>query len=235
MVGLKKEKEVSKADLLTAFYDIITPEKREKFDELAALRSNYVTVAVENLNQEHNASAVMRSCDCFGIRDLHIVEKNHQFTVQRDIAKGSKRWVKHHHYSDVKFPTSKCINSLKTQGYKVVAMTPHEQEVSIWDLPLDEPLAFFFGTEISGLSEQALSLADTHCVIPMYGFTESFNISVSAALTLQIIRSRLEERNDIDWLLNEDEQIDLKLHWCKQIVRNSDIVEREFIQRLQQH
>ncbi|MDX1652517.1 MAG: RNA methyltransferase [Brumimicrobium sp.] len=219
-------------ELLQELYKLITPAKIEKFDRIAAERTRHLTVAVENLFQEHNASAVMRSCDCFGIQDIHIIEKTNKFSVNREIAMGAGRWVDRHHYYDPLYPTTKCIGALKEMGYTVVATSPHSPDNSLKNLSLDKPIALLFGTERSGLSETALNLADVHVRIPMYGFTESFNISVSAAILMHTLRDRLEKEADFPWKLNDDEQVKLKIQWCKKIIRNSEIVEKGLLKRL---
>ncbi|PWH86899.1 TrmH family RNA methyltransferase [Brumimicrobium oceani] len=218
--------------LLKALYSIITPAKIEKFERIAAERTKHVTVAVENLYQEHNASAVMRSCDCFGIQDLHIIESDNVFNVNKDIALGAGQWVNDYHYTDKLYPTTNCIQSLKDRGYKIAATTPHTDAYTINTVPIDEPIAFLFGTEQTGLSEKALDLADYYVKIPMVGFTESFNISVSAALTINTIRTRLEAQSDLNWKLSHEEQTKLKIEWCKKIIKNSDNVVKDFMRRI---
>lgn len=218
--------------LLEELYKIITQDKVDKFERLAALRTRHLTVVVENLYQEHNASAVMRSCDCFGIQDIHIVEKGNKFSVNREIAMGAGKWVDNHHYTDKLYPTKKCISTLKEKGYRIIATTPHTNDVTINELDVSQPLALLFGTEQSGLSETALDMADEFVKIPMYGFTESFNISVSAALSMMTIRRKLEDQTDLNWLLSEKEQTELKIKWCKNIIKNPDIVERDLLRRL---
>jgi tRNA (guanosine-2'-O-)-methyltransferase len=220
-------------ELLAKFYSIIRPEKRAKFDRIAAERTRHIAFVVENIYQEHNASAVVRSADCFGFQDVHIIERTNRFEVNREISMGSAKWINHYHYHDPKFPTRKCLNELKQKGYKIIATTPHEENLTIHELPVEKPLALVFGTEKTGLSEIALAEADLHIRIPMYGFTESFNISVSAALCMQILREKLQNTKEIDWRLNEQEQIRLKLDWCKKIVHKSDAVEREFIRQIE--
>lgn len=219
--------------LLRALYQLITPEKIEKFERIASERTRHVTVVVENLFQEHNASAVIRSCDCFGIQDLHIIEKNNKFTVNRDIALGAGQWINHYHYSDRFTPTSNCISSLKEKGYKIAATTPHTDSYTVHNIPINEPVAFLFGTEQVGLSEKALELADYFVKIPMVGFTESFNISVSAALTIHSVRSRLEKQAEFDWRLSNVEQTQLKIEWCKNIIKNPEIVIKELTKRIE--
>lgn len=218
--------------ILDEFYQIITPNKVEMFDRIAAERTKYITVALENIFQEHNASAVLRSCDCFGLQKMHVIEKDFQYAVQRDIALGAGRWVDMFSYNIGDNPTDDCILNLQNQGYKIVATTPHTDAYTIHDLPLNEPMAFFFGTERRGLSQEVIDRADYCVKIPMYGFTESFNISVSAAIVLQTIRQRLES-SDLQWKLTEEEQVALKINWCKKILNGGPALEREFRNRIE--
>lgn len=217
--------------VLSELYKIITPNKREMFDRIAAQRTNYMTVVLENVFQEHNASAVLRSCDCFGIQNLHVIEKDNQYKVQRDIALGAGRWVDLYNYDQGLNPSIDCINKLKSRGYKIVATTPHTNDVTINDLSLNEPIALVFGTERRGISPEVMKMADEFVKIPMYGFTESFNISVSVAITLNVIRQRLEESN-INWKLSEDERVALKMKWCRKILRGGQELEDEIRRRL---
>ena len=218
--------------VLDEFYDLITPNKITLFDRIAAERTRYVTIALENIYQEHNASAVLRTCDCFGIQDLNVIEKDNQYQIQRDIALGSGRWVDIHNFNEEIDPTKRCINDLKNRGYQIVATTPHTDAYDVHNLPIDKPLAFFFGTERQGLSKEMMSEADLHVRIPMYGFTESFNISVSVAILLQTIRQRLE-LSDVSWKLPETEQIDLKIQWCEKILNGGEALSKEFRARYQ--
>ncbi len=218
--------------VLMEFYEIITSNKITLFDRIASERTRYLTIALENIYQEHNASAVLRTCDCFGIQDLQVIEKDNQYQIQRDIAMGSGRWVDLHNFSDELRPTETCISALKEQGYQIVATSPHADAYDVHDIPIDKPLAFFFGTEKDGLSEDMMNAADLHVRIPMYGFTESFNISVSVAILLQTIRQRLE-MSEHQWKLSEDEQIALKIQWCEKIVSGGEAVGKEFRLRYQ--
>lgn len=201
------------------------------YERISKERTKHLTVVLENIYQEHNASAVLRTCDCFGIQELHAIEKNNQYKVQRDIALGAGRWVDLYNYNLGESPTMDCINKLKQKGYKIVATTPHEKDVTIQELDLTQPIALVFGTERQGISQEILDSADEFVKIPMYGFTESFNISVSVALALNVLRDRLE-KSDLDWKLNEQEQTLLKIKWCKKILRSGNEMETEFRRRL---
>ncbi|MEY3236106.1 MAG: hypothetical protein RI883_207 [Bacteroidota bacterium] len=217
--------------VLNEFYSIISNSKQEMYDRIAAERTKHITVVLENIHQEHNASAVLRSCDCFGIQDLHVIEKNNQYKVQRDIALGAGRWVDLYNYDKGTQPSIDCIQKLKAKGYKIVATTPHTNDVTINDLNLDQPIALVFGTEHVGISPEIIEMADEFVKIPMFGFSESFNISVSVAISLNTIRHRLEN-SEINWKLSEKEQTLLKLKWCKKILRSGQEMEDEFRRRL---
>ncbi len=217
--------------VLNELYKIITPSKQEMFDRIAAERTNFLTVSLENVYQEHNASAVLRSCDCFGIQQLHVIEKDNQYKIQRDIALGAGRWVDMFNYDQGGNPTMDCINNLRSKGYRIVATSPHANEKTINDIDISQPMALIFGTERRGISDEVKAAADEFVSIPMYGFTESFNISVSVAITLNVLRQRLE-KSSVDWKLTEEEQILLKLKWCRKILRGGQELEDEIRRRL---
>ncbi|MCE3295915.1 MAG: tRNA/rRNA methyltransferase (SpoU) [Crocinitomicaceae bacterium] len=200
------------------------------FDRIAAQRTRHLTVVLENVFQEHNASAVLRSCDCFGIQELHVIEKDNQYKVQRDIALGAGRWVDMYNYNLGSEVTQDCVSKLRGKGYKIVATSPHAEK-TLHDLDLSRPMAFVFGTERRGISPEAAELSDELVKIPMYGFTESFNISVSVALVLNTIRTRLEQ-SALQWKLSEEEVIDLKIKWCKKILNGGEALEKHFYEKI---
>ncbi len=216
--------------VLEGFYEIISEHKIELFNRVASERTKHITLGIENIFQEHNASAVLRTCDCFGIQDLHVIEKNNEFAINRDIALGAGRWIDVYNYGSEN-PSEECMKYLKNKGYKIVATTPHTDSYTINDIPLEQPLAFFFGTEQEGLSTSVLKNADYTVKIPMFGFTESFNISVSVAILLNTLRKRLED-SKIEWKLSELEQTILKIEWCKKILKSGDALENEFKKQL---
>ncbi len=216
--------------LLEEFYKLIPEEKGKLFDTVAAERTRHLTVALEEIYQEHNASAILRTCDCFGVQELHVIEKDNQYRVQRDIARGAGQWVDMFNYNLGSAPLSDCMNSLRNRGYKLVALTP-DAELDIYSIPMEEPLALFFGTEWEGISDEVREHTDYQIKIPMVGFTESFNVSVSAALTLQALRERLKN-SEIDWRLTEEEQTLVKIRWCQKYMKNGTVVRNELERRI---
>lgn len=215
--------------ILAKFYEVISESKQEMFDRIAADRTNYVTVVMENIMKDHNASAVLRTCDCFGIQNLHTIQKGVQYEIQREIARGAGNWVDLNSY-DGENPVKTCLDSLKSQGYKIVTTSPHAEK-TINDIDLDQPMAIVLGTEWHGVSQEAIDASDELVSIPMYGFTESFNVSVSAAIILNVLRYRLNQQ-DFEWKLNHDEQTAIKIKWCEKIVKEGEKVTREFERRI---
>ena len=225
--------EQTELHLLEELYQVITPSKVELFERIAPMRTRHLTVVLENIYQEHNASAVLRSCESFGIQDLHIIEKDNQYKVQRDIARGAGRWVDMYNYNLGEQPTLDCLTKLKQKGYQIIATTPHARGYTIGDLPIDKPMALVFGTERRGISQQVIDHADAFVTIPMYGFTESFNISVSAAICMHTLRSRLEN-SAIEWKISPEELLTLKIRWCSKIIPRGHLVVPEIRRRLEE-
>lgn len=207
--------------------NFITEKRFDRFLEVLQERTRYITLVLEDVFQGHNASAVLRSCDCFGIQDVHFIENRNEFKTNEEVSMGAAQWLNIYRYREKeKNNTETCYRLLKERGYKIVATSPHYQSVSIRELKIDKPLAIVFGAEKEGLSEYALKNADEYVYIPMYGFTESFNISVSAALCMYELTNRLRA-SDIHYHLSEDEKNELLLQWLKNSIKDADkILER---------
>jgi len=195
----------------------LSPQRLERFREILALRTRYITVALEDVYQMHNASAVIRSCDIFGIQDAHLIEARFGRRLDRKIAMGAQKWVDIHRYDT----TESCIHTLRSRGYRIVATRPHGTSQTPGQLPLDRPIALFFGTEKEGLSEQVLGQADAAVSIPMVGFTESLNISVAAAILLYELSNRLRQ-SGVAWGLSQPEILEKRFDWAFKSVRSAE-------------
>ncbi len=217
-------------ELIDYLSQFISETRRAKFDEVLNFRTRHITIVLEDLYQPHNASAVLRSCDIFGIQDIHIIENKHAYTLNKDIAMGSPKWLNLYKYRKEENNTLTCINELKEKGYRIVATSPNENVCSIDDLTIGNPVALFFGTELTGISETVVEHADEFVKIPMYGFTESFNISVSAALCLRSLTEKLH-KIPINWHLNELEKEELLLKWLRNSIRKVELIEKDFIEK----
>jgi len=218
----------TKRKLVEYLYGYITPERRRKIAEVAANRTRYLTVALEDIYQPQNASAVVRTCDCFGVQDVHIIENRNKYTINPDVTLGAQKWVSLIRYNKPDHNnTEDCIEALRRAGYRIVATTPREGACLLHEFPIEGKMALLFGTEETGLSDYALEHADEFLKIPMYGFTQSFNISVSAALCIHHIITKLRA-SQIDWRLSEEELLDLKLEWLRKQLRRAPLLEEEF-------
>lgn len=217
-------------DLIDHLSGFITENRLSLFRKVLGERSRYLTVLLEDIYQSQNASAVLRTCDCTGIQDVHIVEQQNEYEINRDVALGSNQWLSLHYYNEGSDNIFSAVQALKKQGYRIVATSPHKEGVTPESFDLDKgKAALLFGTELNGLTERALELADEFIQIPMVGFTESYNISVSAALALYSLRKRMES-SLLDWKISEDEQNELLLNWLRNSIKMSGQIETKFIQ-----
>lgn len=215
------------AYVLQEFYKIITPNKVNMFERIAPQRSKHIVVGLENIQQDHNASAIMRTMDCLGFQELHLIEKNNNYQFQRDIALGAARWLDVMQHQQEPEPVLDSIAHLRQKGYQIIATSPHIKASTPQNIDLTQPIALFFGAEKHGISEELSANADAFLHIPMYGFTESFNLSVSAALVLSALRTRLEA-SSIDWLLSPERQTELKISWCERILNGGPQLAQKF-------
>jgi tRNA (guanosine-2'-O-)-methyltransferase len=216
-------------DTITYLQSFVTEHKQALIEEILPKRTRHLCLVLEDIFQPHNASAVLRSAECFGVQDVHIIENKNQYRVNPKIALGASKWISMSRYNEpLHNNTVDCIQKLKADGYRIVATSPHERGYELHDFPVDQKMALMFGTEKDGLSQTALDMADDFVMIPMYGFTESFNISVSAALSVFHIVNKIHH-SDIAWQLSEAEKLEVKLAWYKQIVKQSDVVIDEYL------
>jgi len=216
----------NKTALIEQLLAYVTENKREKMHTVLENRTRYITVVLEDLFQEHNASAALRTCDIFGIQDVHVVEAQYKFRPNSAIAMGSSKWVDVHRHTAI----TDAITKLKQDGYRIVATSPHRQSYALSDLPLDQKTALIFGSEQTGLSQEALEMADMYVKIPMYGFVESFNVSVSVALCLYDIIHRLHS-SSYSWQLSEEEKQDIMLAWIRKISPTAAALEKQLIKK----
>lgn len=221
----------SDKDLLAYLSGFITEERNSVLDRVLHERTNYITIALENIFQPQNASAVMRSVDCFGLQDVHVIENSNNFEVDTEVAMGSTKWLNMHRYNEGDNNTMEAIKKIRAEGYRIVATTPHEGDTNLEDFDLNKgKVALFFGTELTGISDTIRNEADEFLKIPMYGFTESFNISVSASIILHHLTLKLRQSN-IDWRLSEEDKIATKLEWLRRCIKSAPLIEQEYYEK----
>ena len=209
----------------------VTQNKRDLIREVLRGRTRWVTIVLEDIYQAQNASAALRTSELMGLQDIYIVENRNPYNVNPDVVLGSTKWLDLHQFNEVEgLNTPACLAHLREKGYKLAATSPKPGGLSPDQLPVDEPIAFLFGTEETGLTDTAMRAADYHVRLPMFGFTESYNISVSVAITLAGFLPKLRA-SQAPWQLSASEQQALMLDWYRKIVDRSEIIEREFYKR----
>ncbi len=217
-----------KTKLIQYLSGFVTEARLKRFEEVLVNRTRHIAIGLENIYQPHNASAVLRSCDCFGIQDVHIIENTNKYTYNPDISLGSEKWLTLNRYNEGEKSLDTCINSLKSKGYTIAVTSLHKDSYNIENLPLNNKTALFFGTEMRGATTELESKADMFVKIPMLGFTESFNISVAAALSMYAISSRLR-KEEIPWQLSEADKQELRLQWLRNTIPKVELLEKDFM------
>jgi tRNA (guanosine-2'-O-)-methyltransferase len=214
--------------LLTYLEGFVTDKRKNLFRNILQDRTRHFTVVLEDIYQQHNASAVIRSCDIFGIQDVHVIENKYKSKVSRHIAKGSQKWLTFNRYNEDKNNTIDCLENLKSKGYQVIATTPHNDSCVLHDFDITKKSAFVFGVEKAGVSDDVMKNADGFLKIPMVGFTESLNISVAAAIVLENLSHKLRN-STLDWALTVEEQQILYASWIEKTIKNVDEIKERFI------
>ncbi|MCB1139996.1 MAG: RNA methyltransferase [Leptospiraceae bacterium] len=228
----------SAAELVEYLEGFLTGARKERIREILGQRTRYITPVLEDLVDPHNSSACLRSAEACGLQDVHIIENRHAFQVKSGVSMGSAHWLTLRRYraeiaesaeiaSIRASATERCFATLREEGYIIYATTPHRSSISLPEMDLSRPAAIVFGSEKDGISAYARENAD-HCLqIPMYGFTESFNISVCAAITLYSLSQKLRQ-SEIPWQLSESQKQHIRLQWARHSLKRSDLLEANF-------
>ena len=213
---------------LTQYLEGFVSERRlGRLKEVLEARTNHLTLVLEDVYQTHNFSAVLRSADIFGIQSTNFIENRNKYKISEDVSMGSTQWLTLNRYQNHDNNTRACLTDLKVKGYKIVATSLHKNSVSLQELDISKPVALVFGTELTGISSDVEEMADEFVKLPMYGFTESFNISVCAALCMYELSTRLrKEVPDFELTVSEKEEI--YIEWLKASVKKHDLIIKEF-------
>ncbi len=216
--------------LLNHLGQFISDHKKELVDAVLKQRTRHITVVLDDIHNSQNASAAIRTCECFGIQDIHIVEGVIPYKVNPYVLKGSKKWLDLKKYSS-SANGPRWYTQLKESGYRIVATAPSAKAISIHEVDVKEKIAVVFGNELHGVSDETLHNADVCVSIPMVGFTESFNISASVAICLSTWITKIKELR-LEVGLSREEMEKIKLDWFRAIVKRSDLIETEFLRSI---
>lgn len=217
----------NKQALTTYLEGFVSDRRKARLKEVLAERTRHMVMVLEDVYQAHNASAVLRSCDCFGVQDVHFIENRNKYKISEDVAMGSHQWLSLHRHTSQEHNTLSCLSGLRQKGYRIVATTPHHHARPLSAFDVSTPFALVMGTELTGISQDVLDVADEFVMIPMYGFTESFNVSVCAALCMYDLTSRIRRLPD-GYGLSEAEKEDIYVDWLKASIKKSDLVVKAF-------
>ena len=216
-------------NLIQYLKTFVVDKRKELFEEKIQQRTKHITVVLENIFQGRNISASIRSADCFGIQDVHIIENDNIFNADPGVSMGAEKWITITKHNQQKNNSINAIKKLKSEGYQIVATTPHNTDCNLFDLDISkQKIALIFGAEVKGCSKEALALADKTMNIPMYGFTESFNLSVSVSLCLQHLTYKLRNA-DFNWQMTKNEQDKTMLQWLRNSIKISKEIEEKYL------
>lgn len=214
----------------------ITPERGAKMRRVVENRTRKIAIVLEDIFQPHNAAAVLRSCDAFGLQQVFTIENRHKLKISHNVDMGSSKWLdierfvsprarkfrvnepREHAMSQASQENiHRALGEVKSRGYKLVAATLREGAGRMDDVPLSSPIALMIGTELSGLSDICHEAADYTFSLPMMGFCQSLNLSVFSAICLNALTSRLRAQGDT-WKLSQLERKELLLNWLKKSI-----------------
>lgn len=214
--------------LISYLSGFVNEERQQLLKRILADRTRYITVVLEDIYYPQNASAVLRTCECLGIQELHIIENKNSYQLNPDVVRGASKWIELVRYKGER-QTGSCIEMLKKQDYRIAAMMPDDRSIDLEDLPVDRKLALCFGTEETGLSREFIDNADYRVRIPMHGFTQSYNLSVSAGITLYSVTGRLRN-SGCDWMLDANDRASLYIDWLVKSTPNGEILMKRFLE-----
>jgi tRNA (guanosine-2'-O-)-methyltransferase len=221
-----------KKELSAYLSGFISDTRKKRFEEVLSHRTDHLRVVLENVYQDHNASAVLRSCESFGIQHVHFIENRNALRISDDVSMGSHKWLSIHRHNQKETNTVEALRHLKSLGYRIVATTPHKNDCTVDMLPVDKKLAIVFGTELTGITQDVLDEADEFVKIPMYGFTESFNVSVCAALCMYDLTTRIR-RQVPGYLMDAAQKDEIYFNWLKGSVDNSEALINDYLKKKQ--
>lgn len=206
----------------------ISDAKKEKFEEKLNYRTRYFTAVLENVIDHHNTNGVIRSCEALGMQDAYIISNMEGFKAAKSVNKGSHKWMNIHKYKQESTRNLQtCVSDLKEKGYSIIVTAPYKNDFTPETIDINKPLAICFGQESTGITQELMEQADGFLKIPMYGFTESFNISVAAGIVFYELNKRLRE-SKINWQLSEAEKNEIRWQWLEKCLDNQEYLLRRF-------
>ncbi len=206
--------------IISILSSFVSEHKQRLIEEVLAKRTRHLTFVFEDIDKPHNVSAVLRTAEIMGLQDMHFIKNQNDYHVNPEITQGAAKWLTLHHHNEKQSTDNidAAFSKLRSEGYQIFATSLGEGAMPVGDIDTSKKTAIVFGTEAIGITPHVAEHADGLVQIPMRGFTESFNLSVSAA----IILTTLMKNYSPDWALSEEEKLELKAEWYRKIVREAD-------------
>lgn len=216
-------------DLINYLKGFLLEERVNTIEKILAQRTRYMTVVLEDIYQSQNANAVLRTCECFGVQDVHIIENRNPYKSNPDVVRGASKWLTLKRYNTKPNNTPEAFERLKQDGYRIVVTSPHANDIDLPNFDLHKgKFALVIGNEREGISDFAQNHADEFLKVPMLGFTESLNLSVCTAIIVHDLMQKLHG-SDIEFLLSTQESNDLLQEWLVKSIKRSDLIVNRFL------
>jgi tRNA (guanosine-2'-O-)-methyltransferase len=199
----------------TALEPMLTPERIARIDHVLSARLASIATAVEDTYDPHNAAATIRTSEALGLQELHVIEPGERFSATKGVTRGAHRWIDLHRWP----AADACVHALHARGFRVYATLPDPGAVSIEDVVVSTPLAVLFGNEHAGVSPAAVAASDGAITVPMFGFTESYNLSVTVGLAMSRLAARRRAHLGAPGDLDPARQERLRARWFALRVR----------------
>jgi len=198
----------------------VTQNRLDRIEEILTRRTRYLTIALEDIYQSQNASAVLRTCECFGVQDVHIIENYNPYNINPMVLKGSDKWLNIHRHNQSDNNSAEAVGWLKSKGYRIIATSLSEKSILLDDFDIEcGKCAIIFGNEHQGVSKYVMEQADEYLKIPMRGFTQSLNVSVSAGIIISQMIEKIKN-SSVGWQLSDPEKDILRAEWLKCSVKS---------------
>jgi tRNA (guanosine-2'-O-)-methyltransferase len=206
----------------------LNQRRLELIEEKILYRSRYASILLEDVYQSKNISAVLRTAECVGIQDVHIVENRNRFEYNPYVTRGADKWLTLHRYNNEQENSLAAIKKIKNDGYRLIATSPNISGSSPENFDIKKgKFVIAFGNEWEGVSDIILNEADEHIRIPMYGYTESLNLSVSVAIIAYTLLNRIRN-SEVSWQLSQAHSDEIKLQWAKAMLKRPELLIEKF-------
>lgn len=210
-------------DVLAHIFPLLTPERQSRMLDVVKGRTGTVVPVLENLYDRGNISAVMRSAEAFGLYQMHLIELGEKFKESQRTTAGADKWVETRKWKS----TKACVDHLHAQGYRIVATHLSPDAKPIESIDFTQPTALVLGNEKEGITKEMAELADERVILPMFGFVQSFNISVAGALSFyQVVQDRTKRRGGQGDLTEEQQDILRAVYSLRTLDSSADILFR---------